>query len=203
MSKDSGGNKRKTAAEARRAQVLEIALALFAEVGFERATMKMLATRADISPGLIYHYFRDKEELIEAVMESHSLIPEMREIYRKAEPLPIEEALQQICWDTFHLYWKNKETIWLFFREMRTNPQIGASMARSRDQNFELFNTFLQRRVERGELIAHNTCLTTHLLLSSVFLIHLDPKETPSCAEDLRGCLAEQIGIVLYGLKPR
>ena len=37
---------------------------LFAELGFERTTMRAVATRAGVDPALIYHYFGDKDGLL-------------------------------------------------------------------------------------------------------------------------------------------
>ena len=50
----------------RRQQILEAALDIFADQGFEGATTKAIATRADVTPGLIYFYFPNKEELFAA-----------------------------------------------------------------------------------------------------------------------------------------
>jgi AcrR family transcriptional regulator len=41
---------------------------LFAEVGFERTTMRAVAARAGVDPALIYHYFDSKEGLLGAVL---------------------------------------------------------------------------------------------------------------------------------------
>ena len=48
---------------ARRA-VLDAARELFAELGFERTTMRAVAARAAVDPALIYHYFGDKDGLL-------------------------------------------------------------------------------------------------------------------------------------------
>jgi AcrR family transcriptional regulator len=49
-------------------QILEAALAEFAERGFAGARMAAVATRAGIAKGLIYHYFPSKAELFEATV---------------------------------------------------------------------------------------------------------------------------------------
>lgn len=53
----------------RRQQILEAALDVFAEEGFEGATTKEIAARADVTQGLIYFYFPSKEELFLAAYE--------------------------------------------------------------------------------------------------------------------------------------
>jgi AcrR family transcriptional regulator len=53
----------------RRQHILEAALDVFAEHGFEGATTKEIATRADVTQGLIYFYFPSKEDLFFAAFD--------------------------------------------------------------------------------------------------------------------------------------
>lgn len=56
--------------EERRQQIIDGALHVFAHKGFEKATNKDIAAAAGIgSPGLIYHYFKDKGDLFQQVVE--------------------------------------------------------------------------------------------------------------------------------------
>lgn len=56
--------------EIKRQQIIEGALQVFASKGFEKATNKDIAAAAQIgSPGLIYHYFKDKGDLLRQVVE--------------------------------------------------------------------------------------------------------------------------------------
>jgi AcrR family transcriptional regulator len=43
------------------------ALTVFARLGFQRATVRDVASEAGVSQGLLYHYFRTKDELLVAV----------------------------------------------------------------------------------------------------------------------------------------
>ena len=53
--------------ERRRDIILEAAATVFAERGYQRATMKEVAAHAGIAPGTIYLYFKNKRELLSAV----------------------------------------------------------------------------------------------------------------------------------------
>lgn len=48
-----------------RARILEAALALFREQGFEDTTMRQVAERAGVSVGSAYYYFESKEHLVQ------------------------------------------------------------------------------------------------------------------------------------------
>lgn len=52
-----------------RGRLLREAAILFREVGYERTTVRMLADKVGIQSGSIFHHFRSKEEILEAVME--------------------------------------------------------------------------------------------------------------------------------------
>lgn len=55
--------RRRLRPEARRAELMEAALAVFAELGFERATLHDVAERAGVTKGALYHYFESKDQL--------------------------------------------------------------------------------------------------------------------------------------------
>ena len=51
-----------------RAAILQAARALFADLGFERTTMRAVADRADVDAALIYHHFDGKDDLLAAAL---------------------------------------------------------------------------------------------------------------------------------------
>ena len=55
--------------ESIRKSILEAAAAEFNEKGFENASMRQIASRAGITPGNIYRYFANKENLLEGVIQ--------------------------------------------------------------------------------------------------------------------------------------
>jgi len=64
---------RPTRAEQRRnteARILEQARRLFAESGYDRTTIRAVATAANVDPGLVMHYFGSKERLFAKAAES-------------------------------------------------------------------------------------------------------------------------------------
>ena len=59
---------RKVEPETRRQAILDAALAVFAERGFEAARLDDVAARAGVAKGTLYLYFRDKEALFEELV---------------------------------------------------------------------------------------------------------------------------------------
>ena len=61
---------RREAEEARRSALIEATLDCIAEGGPQAATVRAIALKAGVTPGLIRHYFATKEELIAAAHET-------------------------------------------------------------------------------------------------------------------------------------
>lgn len=61
--------RRREESERRRRSILDAARACFGELGYARATVAAIAERAGVSNGLLYQFFRNKEHLLEVVLE--------------------------------------------------------------------------------------------------------------------------------------
>ncbi|MCA9792733.1 MAG: TetR/AcrR family transcriptional regulator [Candidatus Eremiobacteraeota bacterium] len=184
-------SKREEQAESRREQLLDVALKLFGEVGVERTTIKALAQAAGVSQGLIYHYFTSKDDLLAQVMDRHSL----------SLHLELEEAVDQSATTVLPAlaerlvqeFSARREVVWIFFREIRTNETVAAQMERRRQECMDKLATYLQGRVQAGELRPHRTEVTARSFLAVLFMIHLTglPDE---------GFLEEFVNSLLHGI---
>ena len=66
--------------EDRHEQIIDAALRVFAEKGFARATNRDIAREAGITTGLIYYYFKSKEDLLKAALEERSPVHLMTQV---------------------------------------------------------------------------------------------------------------------------
>ncbi|WP_297774589.1 TetR family transcriptional regulator C-terminal domain-containing protein [uncultured Roseovarius sp.] len=62
---------RREGAETRRQALVNATLALIAEQGVSGATVRAIAEKADVTQGLIRHYFSSKDELVQAAYLAH------------------------------------------------------------------------------------------------------------------------------------
>lgn len=53
-----------------RAALLKVGISEFADAGFEKASIRKIAGRAGISSGVLYKYYRDKEDFFSACLDS-------------------------------------------------------------------------------------------------------------------------------------
>jgi AcrR family transcriptional regulator len=70
----------------RRTQILDAAVVCFAKRGFHQASMHDISAEAGISVGLIYRYFKNKEEVIAAMAARHK--NEIHEVLERARQAP-------------------------------------------------------------------------------------------------------------------
>ncbi len=52
----------------RRKSIMDTALEVFSENGYANASISMIAKKAGISKGLMYNYFKSKEELLSTIV---------------------------------------------------------------------------------------------------------------------------------------
>ncbi|QGU96634.1 TetR family transcriptional regulator [Clostridium bovifaecis] len=69
-----------------RKKIIDAASEILAREGYENLSIRKIANKIEYSPGIIYHYFKDKSEIITYVVEEG-----YKEILRSIEQIPIDE----------------------------------------------------------------------------------------------------------------
>lgn len=87
----------------RRRELVEAAIRAVAGHGLERATVSVIAGEADISPGIVHHYFNDKVSLLSAAMRAiRAPLPGLFADHLAAQPAESTNRLQaaiNACFD--------------------------------------------------------------------------------------------------------
>lgn len=142
--------------ENRRQQIIDGALHVFADKGFERATNKDIAEAAGIgSAGLIYHYFKDKSDLLRQVVEQRAPV---LKLLNDTDPMidrPPREMLK-IFGTAFVDTMTNQAAIGLFkiiLGESIRRPMV-ADMINTvgPGRAFAFLRGYLERQMEAGNL---------------------------------------------------
>ncbi len=92
----------------RRRQILDAALEVFAERGYEGASVAAIAERCRLSKGLVYFYFRSKEDLFVRVVRRKfaELYHKLRAVERQSGPF--EERLERLLATQLAYYRENQ-----------------------------------------------------------------------------------------------
>ncbi|HEY9726478.1 MAG TPA: TetR/AcrR family transcriptional regulator C-terminal domain-containing protein [Chroococcales cyanobacterium] len=142
--------------ESRRQQIIDGALQVFASKGFEKATNKDIAAAASIgSPGLIYHYFKDKSDLFKQVIEQRIPMLQLIAHHEEMMALPPREALTLFA--TTFLEVVNNPTavslMKLMLGEAIRRPYVADTInAIGPLRNFAFLNRYLEKQMDAGVL---------------------------------------------------
>ena len=189
-------SRRELQAQERRTQLLDTALALFAEKGLDTTTVKDLSVRAGVAQGLIYHYFRSKEELFFAVIERENPLPQVHELIAAMEGRPAAETLPELAARGYALMQSKRLLLRVVLREALTHSAVLERISALREQGFGLLAGYLATRVAAGELRPHNTAVTAISFLTPIFVLNL--LELPG-----EPFLSEMVENVLRGIAAR
>jgi AcrR family transcriptional regulator len=107
----------------RREDILKTSLHLFAEKGFHGTSMRDIAREAEITEGLIYHYFASKRDLFRAIIEEHSFLPLLRTLPDLAGQLDLRALLIVLARGFFDVLRQNTELVRLLLQEVQVFPE--------------------------------------------------------------------------------
>ncbi|MEM9676221.1 MAG: TetR/AcrR family transcriptional regulator [Bacteroidota bacterium] len=116
----------------RRQQIFSTALTLFSEKGYDQASMRDIASHAGISLGLTYNYFKNKEALLMAIVESG--IEQIEQDW----PNYSTKNLQQWLVRYFTILEKYRN-YWLLLRALR----LQSSLTQQLEDHFDGLNNFI------------------------------------------------------------
>jgi AcrR family transcriptional regulator len=80
----------------RRGSILDAAIEVFDEKGFDRANVEAIARAAGIGKGTVYLYFKSKEDIFAAIVAERTLLPKMTQLMAVAD-VSLEAGLTQIA----------------------------------------------------------------------------------------------------------
>jgi AcrR family transcriptional regulator len=148
---------RQRMAAARREQILETALRLFAERGFDATSTRQIAKEAGIAEGLIFHYYPTKASLLTAILQDRlegrrAFRSELRPLLVGASGNPAPEVLGAVASGWLATLRRDEEFVVVLFAAAQTNPEVGAAWQGLIREGTELLTGYLASRVEAGEL---------------------------------------------------
>ena len=185
---------RREQADWRREQLLEVALRLFAQRGFDATTIADIASEAGIAHGLVYHYFASKDELLSAILARFSFLADLRELMGIAPGRSVHEVLPEVAMQFSAMVRRRSDLLILVVRESRTNPEVGRALADVVGEGQALLSAYLKERIAAGELRPHDVTVTARAIFHAIIAGHLagtPPREFPAQLVDviLRGVL--------------
>ncbi len=149
-------NQRQIQADEARQALIEAASALFAERGYHDSSVAAIGERAGVSRGLVNHHFGSKENLLDAVIETHIHEWEHDVVGPAIAGKRGLPALRAMLFAHLELAERRPEYLLLLYRLMgeATDPRndIGAAFAAVHKRWRELGRHWWDEGVEDGEI---------------------------------------------------
>ena len=129
----------------RRAELLDAAVRVFARKGFHQSRVGDIAEEAGVAHGLLYHYFRSKDEVLETIFRETwtQLVADTQRI--ELAGVPLREQLRRFARIYLGSWLVTPELVRVLVREVARSPEVGDRV----DEIRGLFQA-LQRIIEAG-----------------------------------------------------
>lgn len=161
------------------ASILDAAEVVFTEMGYDEATTNHIATQAGISPGSLYQFFANKEEIVQALAARYT--EELQGVYEsvfslKAASLPLARWLNQIIDGLVMFHLAHPAFLLLFSRNAQ--PSQFSSLAYALQQEVQVrFEFGFQVRAPHLSSTQRVLCATISVQLFKAILPLLLQKE--------------------------
>jgi TetR/AcrR family transcriptional regulator, fatty acid metabolism regulator protein len=141
----------RTAADRRR-QILDAAVRVFARQGFNGCRVSDIADEAGVAYGLVYHYFRSKDEVLDTLFVERweILLDAIRQA--DAQPLPPREKLHAIASFIVDSYRHDPELMKVIIVEVtRAANTFGQTHLDRIQEAYRLIGVIVERAQEAGD----------------------------------------------------
>jgi AcrR family transcriptional regulator len=108
-----------------RQRLIDAALALFAEHGYQGTSVRMIAEAAGVAQGLLYSHFEGKQALLHAIFEES--VGDVRESFAIADAAPPGERLERLIRGSFAVLERNLP-FWRLSYGVRMQPAVLAGL---------------------------------------------------------------------------
>jgi TetR/AcrR family fatty acid metabolism transcriptional regulator len=154
----------------RRKTILRAAVEVFARKGYHGCRIADVAREADVAYGLVYHYFRNKEELLQLVFETGwgGFVVRIREA--ATGPATLDAKVKRIFQVAFDGYRADPRGVRVLVLEFARGPGTGEANRRGAfAEMLEITRSMFERARFRGELRAElDPSLCAALLFGAV-----------------------------------
>lgn len=163
----------------------------FALYGLAGARVDRIAERADINKRLIYYYFKSKDDLFLAVLESTYADIRAAEQKLHLDEMDPVEAIRELVSFTWHYYLEHPEFISLLNSENQHNAAHLKKSARIQEMNsplVQMLDTVLERGRRKDLFRAGIDPIQLYISIASICYFYLSNNQTLSTifGRDLR-----------------
>lgn len=114
---------RQRRADRTRRRILDAGLLLFSSRGYEGASMDDIALEVEATKGLLYHYFRSKQEILTAILQEHPLRAAIDSIESGVEGQDLDTSLSLVTSESLRTMRENRAFIRFLMLETQSSRE--------------------------------------------------------------------------------
>jgi AcrR family transcriptional regulator len=141
---------RAAAGEAKRRQILDAAVRVFARKGFHASRVGDIAEEAGVAHGLLYHYFTSKDQVLEAVFHENWSVLLARIARVEESDEPAADQLRHIAAIVLRTWLHLPDVVTVVIREFGRSPELSDRIGELA-QPIDAIQRVIVRGIERGE----------------------------------------------------
>jgi AcrR family transcriptional regulator len=141
---------RTQAVEDKRRQLLDAAVRVFARKGFHASRVGDIAEEAGVAHGLLYHYFKSKDQVLEAVFHENWSVLLARIASVEESDEPAVDQLRHIAAIVLRTWLHLPDVVRVVVREFGRSPELAERVAEL-TQPIDAIQRVIARGIERGE----------------------------------------------------
>jgi len=188
--------------QARREQLLQAALELFAENGYEGTCTRRVAEHTGVTEAVLFKHFPTKQDLFEAVLQRFGPGHLIRLPLAELSELPLGEALERQIRAFLDASWEHRCLLHTLFHTARREPAAAAELKRQYDEVREAVRRLLIERVQRGEARAETTEAAMQIIALSMraFMMQSRRMSDEQWQADSEAFVHNLIAVVTHGI---
>ncbi len=155
-------------------QILEAAMKVFSEKGFQGSRTSEIAKEAEVAEGTIFRYYKTKKDLLMGLLIPliikffrPLIIRSAERIMENKEDKPINEVMEELFSDRLNLINENFALIKTIFMEAAYEPELLKTIQKNLGVKIIPFiNTFVEDNIEKGNFKEKEAMVITRTIMS-------------------------------------
>jgi TetR/AcrR family transcriptional regulator, fatty acid metabolism regulator protein len=137
----------------RRRQILTAAVKVFAQKGFHASRVGDIAEEAGVAYGLVYHYYKSKEDLLETIFRTTwtEMLARVREVTEAG--VPASEAVRQVTALLLRTWRRDPDLVRVLVREVTRSQHVQQEIEEI-SHAMQALEDIIRRGQESGEFRA-------------------------------------------------
>lgn len=186
----------------RRSELLNSAMMLFSEHGYDATTTKAIADHCGVTEAVVFRYFATKRDLFKNVVDHYGPALHYAMPYEELRDRPLGEALAELIRGYLDNSWQHRRSIRIFLLATFTDREIMDMLSRFYIHRQQRLKEMLTERIETNEIrpdVAEHAAEIITLTVTG-FLVRALRREPPNFSKARDKFIREMVDVLALGL---